>query len=253
MTDPGKGRRVTRVRQLAEDVIANISDLLRVRSVRKESARMFRDFRLMRWIAAEARAVVSEGVEPDPWSVEEVSALAERIRMSAVAERSGVRRLSGRPPCVPRPQVEPGSSYSPATRGGEAIPWVQLATAAGIGRELWDEECDTWVSLPGDLPRGNYVALNVSGESMVPLLHDADVVLVNMAAVPRPGDIVLARTAEGYVVKRLARMSVTGIVLESLNPEFRPISIGDQSRPIVGVVVLSWCEHEAHSSTARIR
>jgi phage repressor protein C with HTH and peptisase S24 domain len=88
---------------------------------------------------------------------------------------------------------------------------------------------------------------------MVPLLHDADVVLVNMAAAPRSGDIVLARTTEGYVVKRLARMSPIGVELESLNPDFDPIIIRDDSRPIVGVVVLRWCEHETNLSTPRIR
>jgi len=240
MSDQDKRRQVIRVRKLAEDVVANISDLLRLRSMRNETARMFRDLRLMRWLATEARAVARDGIEPDPWNGEEVEALAERIRMAVVADRSGVRRLSGRPLSVP------------PSESADAVPWVQLATAAGIGRELWDEDCDTWIALPGDLPRGKYVALNVSGESMLPLLHDADVVLVNMTAVAKPGDIVLARASEGYVVKRLVRIAQTGVELESLNADFAPVTIRDDSRPIVGVVVLRWCNHTLAMSTAPI-
>jgi hypothetical protein len=233
------------IRQLAEDVADNIADLLRLRSVVKESARMYRDSRLLNWLADESRAVVRDGIEPDPWSPGEVDALATRIRTAVASDRSGVRQLSGRPVCVPPPELDhrPGDSLVPSADG--PIPWVQLATAAGIGRELWDEDCDTWVALPGDLPGGRYVALNVRGESMLPLLHEGDVVLVNIAAVPRPGDVVLARTEDGYVVKRLARISTAGVLLESLNPEFDPITIRDQARPVAGVVVLRWCEHQS--------
>ncbi|HEX2721599.1 MAG TPA: S24 family peptidase [Gemmatimonadaceae bacterium] len=229
------------VEKLARDVVSSIGDLLRLRSMRKETARMFRDMRLMRWLATEARAVTRDGIEPDPWSEEEVNALAERIRVSVVADRSGVRQVSGRPSCVETERA-----------AASTIPWVQLATAAGAGRDLWDEECDTWVALPRELPRGKYVALNVSGESMVPLLHDADVVLVNMSASPREGHIVLASTPEGYVVKRLVRMTSTGVDLESLNPEFGPVTIRDQSRPVVGVVVLRWCDHQPGPSIQSI-
>lgn len=252
MNEPQKSRLIS-VRQLADDVVASIADLLRVRSMRKEAATMFRDSRLMRWLATEARAIVRDGIEPDPWSAQEVDALADRIRTAVVADRSGVRRLPGKPKCVARSEIHLEHGATSEESPAEAVPWVQLATAAGVGREIWDEDCETWISVPADLPKGRYVALNVKGESMLPLLHDDDVVLVNMSAAPRAGDIVLARTIEGYVVKRLVRVSPMGVDLESFNPEFRPITIRDQSRPIVGVVVLRWCEHEASVSTNGIR
>lgn len=250
MNDPGNGRAVTTVQQLARDVVDGIADLLRLRSVSRENARMFRDVRLMRWLASEAREVTRAGIEPDPWSAGDVDALAVRIRSAHVANRSGVRQVPGRPVGVPRSDIAVRYCETPGRVVGEPVPWVQLATAAGPGRDLWDEECDTWICLPGELPRGRYVALNVSGGSMLPLLHDSDVVLVNMEAAARPGEIVLARTSEGYVVKRLVRMSPSGVELESLNADFGPITIRDESHPIVGVVVLRWCEHEASSSAA---
>lgn len=244
MRDPDKIHHPIDVQQLAEEVAANIADLFRLRSVGKESSVMYRDSLFMHWLAAESRAVVRDGIEPDPWSAAERDALAERIRTAVLSDRIGVRRLSGRPVCVPPPEMGHGSDGSLMQAAGRPIPWVQQATAAGIGRELWDEECDAWVSLPEDLPGGNYVALNVRGESMLPLLHDGDVVLVNMAATAQPGDIVLARTEDGYVVKRLTRVSTASVLLESLNPDFDPITVKDQPRPVAGVVVLRWCEHQ---------
>lgn len=243
MKDPEKTPPRISVRALAEEVAAGISDLLRLRSMKKESSRMYRDFRLMRWMATEARAVVEDGTEGDPWSGAEVDALANRIRTAVVADRSRVRQLSGRPVCVPAPEMNHRAGGAVTAPSSGPVPWVQLATAAGIGRELWDEDCDTWVSVPKDLPGGKYVALNVTGESMLPLLHDGDVVLVNMAAEPCLGDVVLARTDDGYVVKRLVRISSEGVTLESLNREFGSIVIRDLPRPIAGVVVLRWCEH----------
>jgi SOS-response transcriptional repressor LexA len=236
MKDSEKSRPGRIFRQLADDVAAGIADLLRMRNSIRESSRADRDSRFMRWLSTEARAVVDDGIEPDPWSGEQVDALADRMRTSVRIDQSGVRKLSGRPVCL--------ASRETNTMAGTHVPWVQMATAAGIGRELWDEDCETWIDLPDDLPAGKYVALNVTGESMVPLLHDGDVVLVNMAAEPRAGDVVLARTDEGYVVKRLANVSPAAITLESLNPDFPPLVIRDVTRPVAGTVVLRWCEHE---------
>lgn len=248
MKGPDDSRPRINVRKLADDVAAHIADLLRFRSVANESARMYGDSRLMRWLARDARGAVRDALEADPWSAAEVDALAERTRAAVVAERGGVRRLSGRPACVAAPVLShrPGEAMTPASGG--PVPWVQLATAAGIGRELWDEDCDTWIALPAGLPHGKYVALNVSGESMLPLLHDGDVVLVKMGASARPGDIVLARTDEGYVVKRLEQISTLGVRLESLNAGFGGITIRDLPQPLAGVVVLRWCEHMQRSS-----
>ena len=104
MSDGDKRHQAVRVKKLAEDVAQNISDLLRLRSMRKETARMFRDLRLMRWLATEARAVARDGIEPDPWSADEVDALAERIRVAVVADRSGVRKVSVRPSSITSPE-----------------------------------------------------------------------------------------------------------------------------------------------------
>lgn len=241
MKDDAKPTRLDIVR-LAHDISEQFGELLRMLRIRSGDSSVYKDRRFSSWVAEEARAVVDSGLEPDPWTKEETEVLAERIRAAVLAEHSGVRQVSGAPLSIPAPEREQGSGVLVVTPGASA-PWVQLATAAGIGREIWDEECDSWVSVPDDLPRGKYVALNVRGDSMLPLLHDGDTVLVAMGSPHRTGSIVLARTDEGYVVKRLERVTTRGVYLRSLNPQHGSVVIKDIPKPIIGSVVLRWCPH----------
>lgn len=230
------------IARLARDIGERFGELLRVVRLRSGNSTVYDDVRFSSWLAEEARAAVESGLEPDPWTNEEREKLAERIRVAVIAENCGVRQIFGGPVTVPAPEQERSSGTIGVSSRGLA-PWVQLATAAGIGREIWDEECESWVSVPDDLPLGKYVALNVRGDSMLPLLHDGDTVLVAMRNSYRSGDIVLARTDEGYVVKRLDRVTTRGVYLESLNRQHGDIVIRDIPKPIVGMVVLRWCPH----------
>jgi hypothetical protein len=232
------------IARLARDIAESVGDLLRLERLRSRDSKVYRDRRFADWLATEARAVVESGLEADQWSAEEVRDLAERMRGAALASRCGVRQVSGAPVCVELPEAERGTKgYVGASQRG-AAPWVQLATAAGIGRELWDEDCDSWVNVPDDLAPGNYVALNVRGDSMLPLLHDGDTVLMALGMKPRNGTIVVARNDDGYVVKRLSRITTRGVYLESLNPDYDPVVIKDVPQPIAGCVVLRWCPHD---------
>lgn len=81
----------------------------------------------------------------------------------------------------------------------------------------WDE-----VRLPAADESGTY-ALEVSGDSMLPLYRDGDIVIVSPAEQLRRGDRVVARTREGEVMaKILHRQTAKGIELHSLNPEHPP-------------------------------
>lgn len=231
------------IARLAHGVAERFGELLRMQRIRIGNSRVYKDPRFSSWLADEARAIVESGLEHDPWTRAEADDLAQRIRGSVLAERSGVRQISGSPVSVPPPEIESVATGLIAASQCGSAPWVQLATAAGIGREIWDEECDSWVSVPDDLASGKYVALNVRGDSMLPLLHDGDTVLVAMGAEQRKGSIVLARTEDGYVVKRLERITTRGVYLQSLNPQYDAVVIRDIPRPIVGSVVLRWCPH----------
>jgi phage repressor protein C with HTH and peptisase S24 domain len=66
----------------------------------------------------------------------------------------------------------------------------------------------------------NLIALEVSGDSMMPLYRDGDTLIVDRAAQLRKGDRVVLRTLEGEVMaKILARQSAKQLELHSLNPD----------------------------------
>ena len=103
------------------------------------------------------------------------------------------------------------------------VPLIGFAQAGGDGYfddggypvgGSWDE-----VSLP-DIGDANAYALEISGDSMVPVFRDGDMVIVSPAAPIRRGDRVVVRTQEGEVMaKQLARQSARRVELRSLNPE----------------------------------
>jgi phage repressor protein C with HTH and peptisase S24 domain len=171
---------------------------------------------------------------------------AQQVRERVAALGRGVRRVDRAPEPV-RPAV--AGSLAPmilAAREVHAAPLVELGVAAGTGRELLDEPCEAWVGLPADLPPSRYVALRVVGDSMIPLLHSGDVVLVDLDRAVRPGAVAVARHPEhGYVVKRVARASPgrPGLSLESLNPAYPPLALDPGTGALLGAVVLRWCAH----------
>jgi SOS-response transcriptional repressor LexA len=164
---------------------------------------------------------------------------ALRIQVAALAVRHRVRCIEGRPRAARVRGNVVAESVAPS---------YDLAVAAGAGRELWDQDCDGWLELPADVPAGRYVALKVRGDSMEPLMHDGDTVLVE-----RGGEagaelvvdrlIVARRPDEGYVVKSVGRVNRETVELRSLNPAYAPVSIPRDGRLIVGTVVMRWCMH----------
>ena len=109
-----------------------------------------------------------------------------------------------------------------------------------------------WVALPtaAGLPDRRYVALRVVGDSMLPLLHPEDVVLVDLDGEIAPGAIIVARGADedgvtgSYVVKRVGVASDQTLELTSLNPNYPPLIIPRERQQLLGPVVLRW-----HSAT----
>ena len=74
------------------------------------------------------------------------------------------------------------------------------------------------VELPAGAGEGAY-ALQVQGDSMLPLYRDGDVLIVEPGAAVRKGDRVVVKTSTGEVMaKVLASRSTSGIALVSLNP-----------------------------------
>ncbi|MCA1491150.1 S24 family peptidase [Sinorhizobium alkalisoli] len=80
----------------------------------------------------------------------------------------------------------------------------------------WDE-----IDFPvSDGDRAGVYALEVQGDSMLPLYRDGDILIIDPSAHVRRGDRVVVRTQGGEVMaKILARQTPRGIELMSLNPE----------------------------------
>lgn len=103
------------------------------------------------------------------------------------------------------------------------VPLIGLAQAGSGGffddggfptGQGWDE-----IAFP-DVDREHAYALEISGDSMIPVFRQGDVVLVDPAAQVRRGDRVVVKTREGEVLaKELARKTAKQVELRSLNPE----------------------------------
>lgn len=125
-------------------------------------------------------------------------------------------------------------------------PFVDLGVAAGIGRELWDEVPEQWVELPPTLPDANYVALRIIGDSMTPLIHSGDTVLVKREPTISLNTLVVARHPDdGYVCKKVERLTATSVVLGSLAADGPLVVIPRDPRLIIGTVVMIWCRDRA--------
>jgi phage repressor protein C with HTH and peptisase S24 domain len=108
----------------------------------------------------------------------------------------------------------------------QAVPLLGLAQAGAGGffdsagfpaGQGWDE-----VALPAAGQDGTY-ALEVSGDSMLPLYRDGDIIVVSPTEPARRGDRVVVRTKDGEVmVKLLARQTAKTVELHSVNPAHPP-------------------------------
>ncbi|MGE0846108.1 MAG: S24 family peptidase [Flavobacteriaceae bacterium] len=116
---------------------------------------------------------------------------------------------------------DPGPRYE-----SRAVPLIGFAQAGAGGffddggfpvGGGWDE-----VELPR-VSDDNAYALSVSGDSMLPLYRDGDILVVSPNAAVRPGDRVVVKSRSGEVMaKVLVRHDASGIEIESLNPAHPP-------------------------------
>ena len=87
----------------------------------------------------------------------------------------------------------------------------------------WDE-----IKFPTDSDEAVY-ALEVTGDSMMPLFRDGDRIIVSPNTQVRRGDRVVVKTVDGQVMaKTLSRQTAKTIELESLNPEHKNITFAQK-------------------------
>lgn len=115
---------------------------------------------------------------------------------------------------------------------GRAIPIVGLARAGAHG--FFDDAgfpvgAEETVRFPG-LGEERVYALEIQGDSMMPVFRAGDLVVVQPGAPVRRGDRVVLRTREGEVMaKQLGRRNDQVVELVSLNPSYptRTLSAGE--------------------------
>jgi phage repressor protein C with HTH and peptisase S24 domain len=97
-------------------------------------------------------------------------------------------------------------------RAGSAGFFDDSGFPAGAG---WDEIAFAELGDP------HAYALEITGESMLPVYRDGDRIIVSPQASTRRGDRVVVKTIEGEVMaKQLARITMRRVELQSFNPQF---------------------------------
>ena len=194
------------------------------------------DERFLLWLANDLRA----GLDHDQRLQDERDAAAfarralNRLKVRLLERRLPRRKLCERPALL---HATLGHAV-PAAARERCATILDLAVAAGSGRELWDEPCDRWLELPEDVPSGRYVALRVAGDSMHPVLGPREVILIAIDTTPRVDDLVVARLPDqSHVVKRVASMKGSTLELASFNPEYESIFVARDPSPVVGTVI----------------
>ena len=227
-----------RLHEAEHDPSDALIDLVGKRVVPASGSRRFWD-----WYTRACRAgqTADERRETDAG----VAAFLDRVGARLAALDAPLIRVAGAAPRHTATIVGPVSQVLAPARACGAAPLVEAGVAAGAGRELWDEVTDAWVAVPNELPERRYVAMRVSGDSMTPLLHSDDVVLIDLDNNDTTaGSIIVARNNDdGYVVKQVTANDGFDIVLGSLNPAYAPMRIASSSEVVLGRVVLRWCEH----------
>jgi SOS-response transcriptional repressor LexA len=202
---------------------------------------LWRDAQFVDWLAAEARGQDGRARRRTECEL----AVQGRVMLARLRARQvGIARVADVPRLrLPSVSGTPGDVLAPAARE-RAAPVLELGVAAGVGRELWDEPVEGWLELPGNAPAGQYLALKVAGESMAPLMHTGDTVLVRVGTEVERDTVVVARHPDdGYVCKRVGRVRGDGIELTSLEPGRPPITIPRDPGLILGTVLMVWCQH----------
>jgi phage repressor protein C with HTH and peptisase S24 domain len=192
--------------------------------------------RFLYWLARDLRTGLSsnERAKDNREASEFAARTFTRIAVRRADRELPLRKLRERPARV----IATVAQALPAASADRCATILDLAVAAGEGREIWDEPCDSWLQLPEDIPSGRYVALRVAGDSMTPVLRPREVILIQLDAVPRIDDLIVARLPDqSHVVKRVASIKEGRIELASFNPEYEPIFVPHSPSPVVGTVI----------------
>lgn len=220
-----------------EDLIDELMRLVAADIEVAEGNKAYRDERFLSWLAQDLRAGMS-GAERAKDECD-ASAFGRRAAARVAARRAEARLPYRELRHRAAPVVATLSRALEEAARENCVTLLDLAVAAGDGRELWDEPCEQWLDLPDDIsPSDRYLALRVSGDSMSPVLEQRDVILIKLGGVPALDDLIVARVADrGYVVKQVTSLKMDRVELTSFNPRYESVVIPRDRSSILGTVI----------------
>jgi SOS-response transcriptional repressor LexA len=218
-----------------------IAEALGRTSARHDDVTLWTHEPFLEWIGAERRDQAERRRPAD--ADDAMRRDGRRLRARLLARQAGVGILNTPPELLVPPYAGVPSAVLEEAASVHAAAFVDLAAAAGSGRELWDETVEQWVALPAGTPPLRALALRIAGESMAPLLRSGDVVLVELGTTLARGRVVVARhpgSEDGYVCKRVERVGRREVLLSSLDAAYGTVTIPRDDRLVVGTVRLVW-------------
>ena len=155
------------------------------------------------------------------------------------------RRILAQFLCVSETELGAEEEFSPTRAGGDwvDVPRLPLGAAAGPGSLDADERpfdsfrfSRTWLREQG-LAGAQLSAIRVQGDSMEPLLHDGDEILVDRAQRALRDGVHVVRLGDALMVKRLAPAGAGRALLLSQNAAYPAVEVPLEELDIVGRVV----------------
>ena len=108
--------------------------------------------------------------------------------------------------------------------------------AAGIPLEAITDILD-YEEIPGEWP-GEYISLQVKGDSMTPAIPDGAVVIVRIQPDAESGEFVVAQVnRQDATVKKLLKRA-DGITLQPLNPNYEPLFFSEEEKETLPVRII---------------
>lgn len=108
--------------------------------------------------------------------------------------------------------------------------------AAGIPLEAITDIID-YEEIPTSWP-GEYISLQVKGDSMVPVIPDGSVVIVRIQPDAESGEFVVAQiNGQDATVKKLLKRT-DGITLQPLNPNYEPLFYSEEEKERIPVKII---------------
>lgn len=118
-------------------------------------------------------------------------------------------------------------------------PKLVSSFSAGEGTPFNDGETTLSVSKKFIKNAKNPYLITVKGDSMFPLLHSGDLVVVDFKKQAKNGNIVAVHLNGDILIKRFCE-NMQGYKLESINPEYKTIEIQDDDQFLILGVAISY-------------